>query len=131
MTYTRDPRSYPPAFITLMQVGSVRRVEIPCADQKDAKRLEGRIHAFVGVLHKSGVKDPEMKILSDQARRVQIKAVNGVLVALPRDLEPDNQLILSALGRAPSSGAGDESVPMSAEMREMFNKGLTTPGSAL
>lgn len=128
MTYTRDHRSYPPAFITLIETASVRPVHIPCADAKDAKRLEGRLHAFIGVLHKAAIKDTEIRDLDAMSRRVKIKAEGSTLVAIPRDLEPDNQLILGALG-APVKE--DESVPMSAELREMFDKGLTTPGSAL
>lgn len=123
MSYTRDHRSYPPAFITLIESACVRRVEIPCVDAKDAKRLEGRLHAFVGVLHKAVIKHPEIMELDAMSRRVKIKAEGSALVALPRDLEADNQLILGALGQ-PSHAA--EPVPMSAEMREMFAKGLTS-----
>lgn len=128
MTYTRDHRSYPPAFIALIEAASVRPVSVPCVDAKDAKRLEGRLHAFVGVLHKAALKDAEIRDLDAMSRRVKIKAIGSTLEAIPRDLEPDNQLILGALGLAPKE---DESIPMSAEMREMFSKGLTTPDSAL
>lgn len=124
MSYTRDHRSYPPAFIKLIETAAVREVRIPCVDLKDAKRLEGRLHAFVGVLHKAALKDPEIVALDACSRRVQIKAIGSELVAIPRDLEPDNQLILASLG---TPGEKPADVPMSAEMREMFAKGLTTP----
>lgn len=124
MSYTKDPRGYPPAFINLVETAVLREVRIPCASPADAKRLEGRLHAFFGVLHRTSVKDPSYLPLDNMARKVKIKAVESALVAIPRDMEPDNALILAALGASlPMKEAGD--APMSAEMAELFAKSLT------
>lgn len=124
MTYTRDPRGYPPAFTNLVEAACLREVRIPCASFKEAKALEGRLHAFFGVLHRAAAKDPEYLTLDNMARKVKVKAVEHELVAIPRDLEPVNALILAALGnQSPADSAGV--APMSAEMAEMFAKSLT------
>lgn len=124
MSYTKDPRGYPPAFINLVETAVLREVRIPCASPADAKRLEGRLHAFFGVLHRTAAKDPSYLPLDNMARKVKIKAVESTLVAIPRDMEPDNALILAALGTSlPMKEAGD--APMSAEMAELFAKSLT------
>lgn len=124
MSYTKDPRGYPPAFINLVETAVLREVRIPCASPADAKRLEGRIHAFFGVLHRTAAKDQSYLPLDNMARKVKIKAVESTLVAIPRDMEPDNALILAALGTSlPMKEAGD--APMSAEMAELFAKSLT------
>ena len=125
MSYTKDPRGYPPAFTNLIEAAHVREVRIPCASPADAKRMEGRLHAFFGVLHRTAAKDPSYLPLDNMARKVKIKAVESTLVAIPRDMEPDNALILAALGQTPT--VGDASTPaMSAEMAEMFAKSLTS-----
>lgn len=130
MTYTKDPRGYPPAFISLVEAACLREVRIPCADARDAKRLEGRLHAFFGVLHRTVAKDPSLLPLDNMARRVKVKAVDSVLVAIPRDLEPDNALILAALSNTPTQ-TGEALAPMSAEMAEMFAQSLTTGPNGL
>lgn len=125
MTYTKDPRGYPPAFNQLIETAVLREVRIPCADPRDAKRLEGRLHAYFGVLHRTAAKDPSYVTLDNMARKVKIKAVDSTLVAIPRDMEPDNALIMSALGASPPTG--ETSAPsMSPEMAEMFAKALTS-----
>jgi hypothetical protein len=129
MSYTKDWRAYPPAFVTLIEAAHLREVRVPCADSRDAKRLEGRLHAFFGVLHRSADKsgaEPEIKTLDNIARQIKIKAVGLELVAIPRDMEQDNQLILAALGSPPPQQSADLA-SMSPEMREMFAKTLTTP----
>lgn len=125
MSYTKDPRGYPPAFINLVETAVLREVRIPCASPADAKRLEGRLHAFFGVLHRTAAKDPAYLPLDNMARKVKVKAVESELVAIPRDMEPDNALILAALGATLPTKEAD-AVPMSAEMAEMFAKSLTT-----
>ncbi len=125
MSYTKDPRGYPPAFVNLVETAVLREVRIPCSTPADAKRLEGRLHAFFGVLHRTAAKDPSYLPLDNMARKVKVKAVNSTLVAIPRDMEPDNALILAALGQSAPAGESS-SAPMSAEMAEMFSKSLTT-----
>lgn len=127
MTYTKDPRGYPPAFTNLIEAACLREVRIPCESPAAAKSLEGRLHAFFGVLHRSAARDPEYLPLDNMARKVKVKAVESELVAIPRDLEPVNALILAALGNQPPAKEADIPV-MSAEMAEMFAKSLTTPG---
>lgn len=130
MTYTKDPRGYPPAFTQLVETACLREVRIPCTDARDAKRLEGRLHAYFGVLHRTAAKDPSFIPLDNMARKVKVKAVDSTLVAIPRDMEPDNALILAALGNVPPTG--ETSAPsMSPEMAEMFAKALTTPQNPL
>jgi hypothetical protein len=130
MTYTRDPRGYPPAFIELVHAACLREVRIPCADEQDAKRLEGRLHAFFGTLHKAAAREPEYLALDNSCRRVKVKAVGRYLVAIPRDLEPDNMLIMAALDTAqPTPASGD--VSMSPEMAKLFAQALTTPETGL
>lgn len=130
MSYTKDPRGYPPAFEALIKTAHLREVRIPCASPADAKRLEGRIHAYFGVLHRTCLKDPSYLPLDNMCRQIKIKAVDSELVAIPRDLEPDNALIFAALGQ---SGAMPEAgpAPMSAEMAEMFAQSLTSPTNGL
>ena len=130
MSYTKDYRAYPPAFLTLLEAASIREVTIPCADEKDAKRLEGRLHAFFGVLHRSAKSDPAVIPLDNLCRQIKVKASGSSLVAMPRDMEQDNRLILTALG-VPSIVAEAGGAPMSPEMREMFAKGLTTAPESL
>lgn len=131
MSYTKDPRGYPPAFEALVRAAAIREVRIPCLDAKDAKRMEGRLHAYFGVLHRSVAKDKSYLELDNLSRRVKIKAVGAELVAIPRDMEADNSLILAALGQ-PSPMAGDATgAVLSPEMAEMFAKALTTPDSGL
>ena len=130
MSYTKDYRAYPPAFITLVETAALREVRIPCTSPADAKRLEGRLHAFFGVLHRSAAKDPELVSIDNLARQVKIKAVESELVAIPRDLEGDNKLILGALG-SPTGTARASEAPMSPEMRELFVKTLTPQNNAL
>jgi hypothetical protein len=125
MSYTKDPRGYPPAFINLIEAAHVREVHIPCASPADAKRMEGRLHAFFGVLHRTVLKDPSYLTLDNMARKVKIKAVDSTLVAIPRDMEPDNALILAALGQSPTVAVSSEA-PMSAEMAKMFAESLTS-----
>jgi len=126
MTHTKDPRGYPSAFATLVEAAHIREVRIPCDTPLDAKRLEGRLHAYFGVLHRTAERDPTYLVLDNMARKVKVKAVGNVLVAIPRDLEPVNAQILAALGQSPAGGDAS-SPPMSAEMAEMFAKSLTTP----
>jgi hypothetical protein len=124
MSYTKDYRAYPPAFITLIETAHLREVRVPCASEKDAKRLEGRLHAFFGVLHRNAAANPEIIPLDNLCRQIKVKAVGTELVAIPRDMEQDNILVLAALGSSPGTiGAGE--IPMSPEMRELFAKGLT------
>jgi len=126
MTYARDWRSYPPSFNALIERAALQEVRIPCKDAKDAKRLEGKLHAYFGVLHKSVIKDLELIPLDNLSRRVRVKAEGDVLVAMPRDQEPDNELILRALAQTSSSATDKGDVPMSPVMRELFAKTLTT-----
>jgi hypothetical protein len=126
VSYTKDPRGYPPAFRSLIEAAHLREVRIPCANPADAKRLEGRLHAYFGVLHRTAAKDHEYLPLDNMARQIKIKAVDSTLVAIPRDLEPDNAMILAALGSQPPMPHAGEA-PMSAEMAEMFHKSLTRP----
>lgn len=128
MTYPRDWRSFPPAFVSLIEQAAVRRVEVPCMSDKDAKRLEGRLHAFLGSLHRAAAKDKECIPLDNLARKVKVKAEGAILAASPRDTEPDNLLILQALGAGQTQA---EEVPMSAEMRKMFDQGLTSGETGL
>ena len=126
MSYTKDPRGYPPAFEELIRAASLRKVVIPCADARDAKRLEGRLHAYFGVLHRAVDKDKSYIELDNISRRVKIKAVESELIAIPRDMEADNGLILAALGAQPLP-TGEDAVPvLSPEMAKMFAKVLTT-----
>jgi|GEM_PF-4912601 len=111
MTYSRDWRSYPPAFVSLIEAASLREVTIPCASERDAKRLEGKLHAFFGVLHRGVGKHPETLSIDNLSRKVQIKAVGSNLLARPRDLEPDNALILVALAQAGAPELDNISVP--------------------
>lgn len=111
MTYSRDWRSYPPAFVSLIEAASLREVIIPCASERDAKRLEGKLHAFFGVLHRGVEKRPETLSIDNLSRRVQIKAVGSNLLARPRDLEPDNALILAALAQAGTPELDNINVP--------------------
>ena len=125
MTYAKDWRSYPPMFVNLIEQASLRTVEIPCADEKDAKRLEGKLHAFFGALHRNALKDKELVPLDNSSRRVRVKAQGSILFAGPRDTEPDNQLIAQALGLSPATNNAGE-VPMSAELRELMAQSLTS-----
>lgn len=129
MSYTKDWRAYPPAFTSLVEAAATREVRIPMGDYKSAKRLEGRLHAFFGVLHREGARlgsDEQVKTLDNLSRQVKIKAVDCDLVAMPRDMEADNKIILAALGQA-AVGQSVSEVPMSTEMRELFGKGLQSP----
>lgn len=128
MTYPRDWRSFPPAFIALVEQSAVRRIEVPCDSDKDAKRLEGRLHAFFGALHRAAIKDKECIPLDNMARKVKVKAEGAILAASPRDTEPDNLRILQVLSGTQTQA---EEVPMSAEMREMFTQRLTPGQTAL
>ena len=126
MTYAKDWRSYPPEFSNLVRTAALRKVEIPCADARAAKALEGRLHAFCGTLHRQALKDLTIVELDNLARRVQFKAKAGVLICLPRDLEPDNLLIKNALKDLPPDPLGDMSgIEISPEMREMLRQRLT------
>lgn len=126
MPYTKDWRAYPPAFVQLIEAAALRRVEIPCEDAKKAKSLEAKLHAFFGVLHRSAARDPAVLPLDNLSRRVMIKAKGNILVAIPRDQEPDNLLILSALAGANGTTSGDlAGVEVSPEMKELFAKSLT------
>lgn len=124
MSYPKDPRGYPPAFIALVETAALREVRIPMSSPTEAKRMEGRLHAFFGALHRAVVKDPSYIPVDNLSRQIRIKAVGSELVATPRDLEPDNALILAAIAGT-STQASD--VSMSAEMAEMFAKTLTPP----
>ena len=117
MSYSKDWRSFPPAFADLIEAGSTRQILVPCADAKDAKRLEGKLHAYFGVLHRSAVKNPEAIPLDNLSRRVRIKAVGAELLVGPRDSEPDNLRILAALGKEHTP----DGVPMSADMQALIS----------
>jgi hypothetical protein len=129
MSYTKDWRAYPPAFTSLVEAAALKEVRIPCKDHADAKRLEGRLHAFFGVLHRGAARpspDEGLRELDNLSRQVKVKAIGNDLVAMPRDMEADNVNILAALGQTPTD-AKPEDVPMSAEMVKMFAKGLQSP----
>ena len=132
MTNLRDYRSYPSAYLTLIERAAFETVEISCASFAAARSLEARLHQFFGILHRSALKMPEVHAVDALSRKVQIKArEDGVVVCRPRDMVPDQGLILAALGLA-NAGSLDapkgegEGVPMSRAMREMFGETLTT-----
>ena len=125
MSYSKDWRAYPPAFEELVRRAAVGRVEISFPDPAAALRIVNKLHAYFGVLHRSALKQLELAELDALSRRVQIKAIGASLVAIPRDLDPDNLAILKGLEALPSAPLAD--VPMSTEMREMFAKSLTNP----
>lgn len=132
MSHAKDWRSFPPAFVRLLREASVREVRITLPDAKEAKRMEGKLHAFVGLLHRAEARakdDAELTELDNLSRRVQIKAKANVLVCVPRELEPDNLLVEAALDAALGVMPAPtlDGVKMSSEMQEMFNKTLTNP----
>lgn len=133
MTAPRDWRSYPPSFATLVEEASLRPIRIQCGTEGKAKSLVGRLQQFVGVLHKNASLDKELLPLDAKARRVKITFSGTELVAIPRDLEEDNLLILRGLGQAPleTKGAEGGETVMSPEMRKMFDEALTNPPTGL
>lgn len=129
MTYSKDWRAYPPSFTPLVERAVMEEVSIPCENERDARRLMGKLHAFFGVLHRNSKDDPGLIPLDNMCRKVQVKIqvdLSSVwfVVARPRDQEEDNLRILQALGQTANPANLADGVPMSAAMREMFAKAV-------
>ena len=127
MTRPVDYRSYPPAFITLIERASVASVEIECCSEGKAKSLQGRLHQFIGVLHRNAAADKNLLQLDSMSRRVKIMTSGTKLLAIPRDEEEDNLIVLKGLLSNSSTPSPELTTGnMSPEMAEMFAQALTT-----
>lgn len=99
---TMNWASYPPAYPRIVEAACQRQLRIPCLNEKDARRTEGKLKAFVGALYRAAAKDPAMEGMATMGRRVKFKTEGSEVVCMPRDLDSDNLAALAALGEDPA-----------------------------
>ena len=109
MTYSRDLERYPSEFLELVEKASLGQITLEMEDSKEARRLQGRLYAFLGALA-GAARDQEnlgneaLMTTAKAAKKVQMRVDGTRLVLRPLDQDDDAKRIRAFFGREPSAG---------------------------
>ena len=95
---TRGWESFPYHARGIMETGAAKRLVIECDDAKDAVKMMGKLNAFKGAVYREAKTNMTMQFYADLCRRVHLGVKGSNVIAMPRDLEPDNLKMARALG---------------------------------
>lgn len=106
MTYSKHVDKYPEEFKLLLTQAATAQVEIPCASPKEAKRLQGRLYAFLGAVSAAAKEEPteENRELEKFCRKTQMRLQGATLIVRPLDMDEDAQLLRGILGTSLQKG---------------------------